>query len=94
MTKKHFPRRVAKQESRWQRKFEEEAQAAVTGRPPQVVFITIEGAIGNLLRGPVTTTARGLEYAVAWFRDRGYNLKHHQQGIGAHPWTAVFERDS
>lgn len=63
---------------------------AIQGRPPEV-YITIEGGVGDLVIGPATTTAARFEYAVDWFADHGYALKEHQQGMGTHAWTAVFE---
>ncbi len=54
--------------------------------------MTIEGAAGDFIRGPVRTTPLRFEYAVEWFAKRGYKLSHHTQGIGAAAWTAVFER--
>lgn len=83
-------RDIEKQEAAWRLSFDRKASSAIQGRPPQVTIL-IEGAVGNIVIGPATTTASRFEYAVKWFGDHGYRLAQHQQGMGAHAWTAVFE---
>ena len=85
-------RDIEKQEATWRLSFDRKAASATQGRPPQVTIL-IEGAVGNIVIGPATTTASRFEYAVEWFRDRGYRLTQHQQGMGTHSWTAVFEQE-
>lgn len=82
-------RYIEKREAKWRSGFEQKAAVAIEGHPSEVI-ITIEGGVGDYIIGPVTTTVSRFEYAVSWFRARDYSLKEHQQGAGAHAWTAVF----
>lgn len=84
--------RVQKQEDHWQQGFRNEMEDRLRDNPDQIT-ITIEGATGDMVYAPVTTTSQRFEYAVAWFKEHSYRLENHTQGVGLHAWTAVFQRE-